>query len=145
MWKAEATAETSATAEAVWRAWEDTTHWNSWNPMIRESSLEGPFVAGTRGSVTPAKGPKSPFELMEVQPQKRWSSRAKIPGARLDIIYELSPGVIGTLITMRAEISGLLSPLFGIIGGGPFKRSLSVAVQNLKALAERDMSNLPPA
>jgi len=140
MWKTESTAETSGNPASVWSAWKDVARWNAWNPMIRESSLDGLFTTGTRGAVTPSKGPKGSFELTEVQPEKRWSSRAKMPGAMLDFIYELTPVSAGTHITMRAEISGLLSPLFGIIVGRQCQQGLPVAVKNLKARAEEGMA-----
>jgi hypothetical protein len=137
MWKTEATAETNGSADAIWAAWQDAAHWNAWHPMIRESGLDGPFVAGSHGWVHPAKGPKGAFVLTDVRSGKGWSSRAKMPGAALDFFYELAPGAAGTRIVMRAEISGPMSPLFGLMIGRQCKEGLPQAVQNLKALAEQ--------
>ncbi|HZU75977.1 MAG TPA: SRPBCC family protein [Dehalococcoidia bacterium] len=137
MWKFESTAETSGDTAAVWRAWEDASHWNSWNPMIQQSGLNGPFATGTAGFVDPTKGPKAGFVLTSVQPERSWSSRAKMPGGALDFFYELVPLSTGTRIVMRAEIHGPLWPLYSILVGRPVKQGLPTAVRNLKARAEQ--------
>ncbi len=137
MWTTEATTEARGSADVVWAAWEDVAHWHDWHPMILESSLSGPFATGSRGFVTPTKGRRGAFVLTAVEPGRHWSSRATMPGGALDFSYTLTPSATGTLITMRATISGPLGFLYRRIIGPLCEAGLPAAVKNLQALAER--------
>lgn len=39
----ECSQNSSASPEAVWQVWSDTSTWPEWNPDIRAISLNGPF------------------------------------------------------------------------------------------------------
>ena len=39
----EASRETSARSEAVWRVWSDVNRWPEWNPDMKEARLTGPL------------------------------------------------------------------------------------------------------
>ena len=47
----EASRETTASAEQVWRVWSDVNSWPEWNPDMKESRLDGPLQQGTRGTI----------------------------------------------------------------------------------------------
>src|SRR5262245_55133260 len=52
MWTYEAGGETAASAEAVWQLWADVDTWPTWNRDIKRISIDGPFAAGGRVSMT---------------------------------------------------------------------------------------------
>src|SRR5437660_1257641 len=53
MWTKEYSAETTASRQAIWRAWADVSRWPVWNPDIAAIELEGPFAEGSRITMTP--------------------------------------------------------------------------------------------
>lgn len=53
------TITTTASADAVWALWSDTTTWPDWDPSVVAVVLDGPFEVGTTGTMTLA----GPFEV----------------------------------------------------------------------------------
>jgi uncharacterized protein YndB with AHSA1/START domain len=136
MWSTEASAETSATPEQVWRIWRDVEGWPRWDPSVRSSSLDGPFVTHSRGRIEPRGGPATDFVLSEVVPGSRFVSSSRLPLARMDFVHEARSMGGRTRITHRIEISGPLSALFGRLLGPGLARDLPRAVAALAAAAE---------
>lgn len=53
MWWTEESIETTASAEAIWRLWADVPRWPDWIADIEHIELSGPFVTGSKLSMTP--------------------------------------------------------------------------------------------
>jgi uncharacterized protein YndB with AHSA1/START domain len=62
-----------APAERLWELLTDLESWPHWGPSVRSATLDGPFAAGTRGTVTTAVGARLPFEITAFDPPHRWS------------------------------------------------------------------------
>ncbi len=67
MRKEERSTETRATPQAVWRIWSDTSTWGKWNPDVISVHLDGPFAAGTTGTMT-TKAATRKMQLGAVEP-----------------------------------------------------------------------------
>jgi uncharacterized protein YndB with AHSA1/START domain len=52
----EASLETSAAPERVWRVWSDVNSWPEWNPDMKDSRLDAPLQVGTRGMINTSCG-----------------------------------------------------------------------------------------
>ena len=68
MWEYEHSTWTAARPEAVWRRWSDMASWPEWNDGVETISVEGPFEAGTRFTMTPPGEEPITMRLTEVRP-----------------------------------------------------------------------------
>ena len=139
MWVARATAETTATPDAVWELWTDVERWKEWDRHVLWSRLDGPFAPGSKGEIKPAAGPKASFVLTEVVPERRFTDCLRLPFATLEYQHELTPVAEGWRITHRVQINGPLAFLFNRIIGRTIAAELPTAVRNLARLADRDI------
>jgi hypothetical protein len=48
-----------AAPEVVFALYADVSGWAGWDPDVRSASIDGPFVTGAVGSLTPMKGPRN--------------------------------------------------------------------------------------
>src|SRR5436190_793043 len=111
-WQFEHSADSSARAQEIWRRYVDVDHWSEWSPGVEWSRLEGPFEVGSTGK---SKAPGSPalrFRVMAVEPQVKFTTKARLPGASLVFEHVLESLGTGARITHRATLSGPLAPLY---------------------------------
>lgn len=89
MWSTEFGIDTAASPAAVWRLLADVDSWPAWNGAVGQVELDGPFLAGTTGLLTPPGQEPLPFRLVEVDPERGYVSET----------------VIAETVTLRAENS----------------------------------------
>lgn len=110
----------------VWALWEDVETWPLWDNEVDWVRLKGPFENGTRGRLKPASGPAMAFELADVVPNRRFSTRTRMP--LTDVVFEheyLVEEASGPARIRHSVImAGLLTPLFGQVMGRPIKAHL---------------------
>jgi Polyketide cyclase / dehydrase and lipid transport len=135
IWKLEHSAETEAQPAAVWDRYTDVAHWSEWSTKgVEESSLDGKFEVGSKGTSKAPHLPKGRFELIEVEPERRFVSKVKLPGGTMTFEHQLEPTDGGTRITHRARIEGPLSFLWSPMLGWSVKRGLPSGVERLAEL-----------
>jgi hypothetical protein len=135
-WQCEHSAESEASPEAVWRRYVDVENWSEWSKKgVEESSIDGDFEVGTTGTSKAPHLPKGKFELVAVEPEKRFASKAKLPGATLLFEHMLEPADGGTRITHRATLDGPLTFLWSPVVGVIIKRGMPDSVECLADLA----------
>jgi hypothetical protein len=125
-----------ATAERVFRIYENVSAWHTWDPDTNRASLEGPFAVGSRGSLTPSKGNTVPMLLTKVEPNSCFTVESKIPLFRMVFEHELVPQGNALKIIHRVTLSGLLSVLLGRMLVKQLNQGLPVTLASLKRLAE---------
>ena len=126
----EHSAESGASAEAVWRRYADVGEWADWSPAIEWARLDGPFEVGTRGKSKARGAPASRFRLVRVEPDRVFASSVWLPGARLEFEHSIEPQEAGVRITHRATLSGPLARLYE-------KRIRTLTEESLPAGVER--------
>ncbi|HDI3197774.1 SRPBCC family protein [Vibrio cholerae] len=129
---------TDATAEQVWAIWEQAELWPSWDSELVWVKLDGPFKAGTQGKMQPVGGPVVEFTLTEVEVNRKFIDRARLPLTTLDFahFYEHTGDKEGTsYIRHSVTMTGLLAPLFGFILGRKIKKHLRGAMEDLSQKA----------
>lgn len=131
----EHSAESKAPPASIWERYTDVKLWREWSQGVEESSLEGEFEAGSKGTLKPPQLPKSRFELVEVEPERRFVSRTKLPGGTLSYEHLLKPASGGTRITHRASFAGPLRRVWIRLVGWIVKRELPDGVERLAELA----------
>lgn len=111
----ERSVETSASPQAAWKLWSDPTTWPEWNPDVQSMTLNGPFAAGTTGTMKTKQGTRA-VQLTEVVPGKSFRLETTvIPLTRFAFECKVSAGPGGkTTISQSIMVGG---PLGGVVGG----------------------------
>lgn len=118
------TVETTASPETVWKIWQDVSKWNTWDHGIEFSTINGPFQAGTTGTLKPKGGPLVHTTLTQVEPMKMFADEAKLPLTRIIVSHSLTESGGKTYVTHTIEMRGLLSFVFAFLMGRNMKKNL---------------------
>ena len=128
----------SAPAAAIWPLWADTARWPEWDAGVRSVVIDGPFAAGTSGTMTMDGMPPIPFTLTEVTEGRSFTDETRLPDAFLRFEHVLTDVEGGTKITYRVTIDGPE-------GFGPqVTEDTPDAMQALARLAEAETSGASP-
>jgi Polyketide cyclase / dehydrase and lipid transport len=107
MWTLTATARTRAAAARVWAIYGDVANWPRWDYGMAFYRPDGPFAAGTAGTLQPVGGPELPFTITYVEERRRFDDRTPLgPDHAIIARHELTPLAEGTQITHIVEIEG---------------------------------------
>ena len=111
----ERSVETTASPQAVWKIWTDAPTWQEWNPDVQSMSLNGPFAAGTTGTMKTKQGTRQ-VQLIEVLPGRSFRLETTvIPLTRFAFECQVIAGPSGkTTISQGIRVGG---PLGGLVGG----------------------------
>ena len=135
-WEFEHSADSKASPAAIWERYKDVDNWSEWSTKgVAESSLDGEFQVGTEGTSKAPNLPKGKFELIEVEPEQGFASKAKLPGATLVFEHRLEPIEGGTRITHRATLDGPLSAVWRPAISRIIERGLTPGVERLAELS----------
>lgn len=100
----------SAPASAVWALWSDTSTWPDWDPSVEAVRLDGPFEAGTTGTMTLAGPFEVPVTLDVVEPGVRYLDRLSMGDLeiRIDhVVADLADSDSGGCeVTVSTTITG---------------------------------------
>jgi hypothetical protein len=130
------TVETTASLSAIWKTWEDVSSWNTWDPCIESSTINGPFQAGTTGTLKLKKGSTLHTRLTQVEPMKMFVDEAKLPLTRIIVTHSLTKSGGKTCVTHKIEMKGLLSFLFAFLVGRDMKKKLPEEMMTMVRNAE---------
>lgn len=132
----EHTVETSASPAAIWEIWQDVVSWKSWDHGIEYSTINGPFVAGSTGTIKPKGGPLLHTKLMQVEPLKSFVDEAKLPLTQILVSHTLKKAGAKTFVTHRIEMKGLLAFFFAFVIGRNMKKNLPEEMASMIKKAE---------
>jgi hypothetical protein len=118
------TVETTASPEAIWEVWQDVANWNTWDHGIEYSTIDGPFKAGTTGTLKPKGGPLVHTKLTTVEPKKLFIDEAKLTLARIIVSHFLTESNGKTHVTHQIEMTGPLAIFFAFVIGRNMKKNL---------------------
>ena len=125
-----------ASAERVFKIYENVSAWHTWDPDTKQASLDGPFEVGSRGLLTPNKGNTVPMLVTQVKPNSCFTVESKIPLFRMVFEHEIVPQGNVVKVTHRVTFFGLLKVLVGRMLVNQLNQGLPVTLGNLKKLAE---------
>jgi polyketide cyclase/dehydrase/lipid transport protein len=134
-WEFEHSAESEAPPGKIWDHYADVEQWSEWSKGVEESTLDGEFEAGSKGTTKPPNLPRTRFELIEVEPERRFVSQAKLPGGTLRLDHLLEPANGGSRITHKATLAGPLSFVWKPVVSRIVSRELPDGVERLAELA----------
>jgi Polyketide cyclase / dehydrase and lipid transport len=127
----------AAPANVIFALYADVPNWPTWDPDAKAASIEGAFVSGAKGVITPNGGPKSTLYFTEVIRNRSFTVDCKLPLCLMRFEHELEAAGNGTRATHRVIFSGALAFFFGRVIGNGMKKSLPQALAGLKAAAEK--------
>ena len=124
------------TREKVWEVLTDVQSWHIWDTEILEAKLDGGFVVGAKGTMTPKSGPKLKFYISEIEPNKSYTFNTIMPVGKLVIKRTLNTVKNEIEFTDDIQFAGFLKYVFGLMLGGQFRRVLPDVMLKFKNLAE---------
>ncbi len=120
----------------VWQTLTDVTNWHVWDTELVDAMLEGEFVVGTKGELTPKKGPKLKFYISEILPQQSYTFNTILPVGELVIKRSLKTENQITHFTDDIAFTGFLKYILGFMLGKQFRSVLPEVMNKFKQLAE---------
>jgi hypothetical protein len=131
----ERSVETTASPQAAWKIWSDTNSWPEWNPDVQSMTLNGPFAAGTTGTMKTKQGTRA-IQLTEVVPGTSFRLETTvIPLTRFAFACKVSAGPAGkTTLSQAIRVGG---PLGGLVGGMMGKQIADTFPALLQGLARK--------
>lgn len=127
---------TTATSDKIWQVWTDVPNWKQWDKGLKEAIIEGEFVVGTKGKLIPDNGPKSKFVISELESNKSYTFKTKIPFGWLIIKRTLEVKNDKTFFTHDVEFTGLLKKILGKKLGENYKAMLPSLMTKIKQIVE---------
>jgi hypothetical protein len=101
------TIETDVPAEAIWALYEDVSTWPSWDGQAEKITRDGPFQAGTTGTMKFVGQDPLPYRLAKVEPLREFVDETPAEGLLVRVSHRLEALASGRLqITYAAEIKG---------------------------------------
>ena len=101
------TVETDVAPEAVWALYEDVTTWPSWDAQAEKVTREGPFRAGTTGTMKFVDQDPLNYRLAKVEPLREFVDETPAGPLLVRVSHLLEPVADGRLrITYSADIEG---------------------------------------
>jgi len=140
----QATITSAAAPSAFFAKWADMATWPEWNGDTEWVRLDGPFVAGATGVLKPKGGPKTKFVVARLVPDHEFTDVSQLLGARLTFrhLVEITPHGT-TRVNVTATLGGPLARVWNLILGKGIAASLQKDLDQLKAAAEAQPSDLP--
>jgi len=136
MWTYEHSIETAASPESIWPLYTDVPAWPRWDQGLEWVTLDGPFAAGSTGSLkVPGQDPL-PFTILDVRPLEGFSDETYIPGLAIRFDHSLERTSSGkTRITHRVSITGPGAAEAGPHLGPQITADVPEAMESLAGLA----------
>jgi hypothetical protein len=107
MWRTEHTHDSDAAPEAVFALWADVEGWPAWDASLIAAALEGPFAAGTTGTLHPHGMPEPiAFALTAVEPGAGFADETRLGPIVLRFEHRVEPRGAGSRIVVSVEAEG---------------------------------------
>ena len=99
--------EADVCAEAIWALYDDTATWPTWDAQAELVTRDGPFAAGTTGTMRFRGQDPLPYTLTSVEPLREFTDETAVGEIVVRVSHRLEPLQSGRLrITYVAEIDG---------------------------------------
>ena len=123
--------QTSASADVIWKLWENVQDWPSWDKELKWVSINGPFIEGQTGKLKQKGAPVSRFKIIKCIPCKQFTDVAKLPFSQLIFDHYLTIENDKTIVTHHILIKGPLSWIFQKLLGPKLSKGLDQALPQL--------------
>lgn len=104
-WQFQFSLQCTVPRDFAWSFWTDVKNW-ALDADVETVTIDGPFVAGTRGhTVSRSSGPIN-WSIAEADPARRAVLEFPAPGAVAVFVWKFEDSPTGTAITQEASLSG---------------------------------------
>jgi polyketide cyclase/dehydrase/lipid transport protein len=100
------TVETDVPAAAIWALYEDVRTWPLWDDQAEEVTRDGPFAAGTAGTMTFTGQDPLPYRLVKVESEREFIDETPVGELVVRVSHRLEPAAGGLRVTYAARIDG---------------------------------------
>jgi hypothetical protein len=132
---ATASVTSSAPPAAFFAKWADMATWPEWNLDTEWVRLDGPFAPGATGVLKPKGGPKVPFVVAELGPD-RFVDVSRLLGARLTFDHRVTAADGATTVSVAVTLQGPLAFAWRLILGKGIAASAQPDLDRLAGCAE---------
>ena len=137
MWHYEHSVDTTANQETLWRLWSDIPGGPRWNEGIAQIEFGGPFVAGSKFTMTPPGQDPIEMRIIEVVPGELFTDGMDAGDFLVRTIHRLDDARDGrTRVTYRTEITGPAADDVGPMLGPEITADFPQVIAALVKLAE---------
>jgi hypothetical protein len=134
-------ATSTAPPSAFFDRWADMDTWPEWDEAVRWVRRDGPFAAGTTGSLKPSSGPTVAFVIETLVPDREFTDRSSLPGAGLTIRHVVAVGGDGrTAVDDVVSLDGPLAGVWKLIVGRGIATSTPAGLRRLVDVVEADVA-----
>ena len=107
MWSFQHSVECPLSRDQAWKFWSNVDNWTKVDPAVEWATLNGPFIAGTRGTTKPRGSEPNQWVLTNVDDGRTATIEITLPGAcvRFRWLFEDTEGG-GSKITQIASLDG---------------------------------------
>jgi hypothetical protein len=127
--------ETDAPATSIWSLYEDVTTWPSWDADAEVITRDGPFAAGSTGTMKFRGQDTLAYTLTKVEPLREWIDETPVGDIVVRVSHRLDPLDGGRLrLTYAAEVDGPEAMANGI--GAAITADFPATMESLIALAK---------
>jgi hypothetical protein len=126
----------AASPAAVWRLYSDVSQWPTFDAEAERIQLDGPFTAGSRGTMKFRGQEPLAFTLTEVEPERVFTDETPVGEAVVRVRHRLEASADGVRITQRVEIDG--PEAFAAELGAMITADMPATMTRLARLAEED-------
>ena len=99
--------ETDVSAAAIWALYEDVSTWPGWDAQAELVTRDGPFAAGSTGTMKFAGQDALAYRLTRVEPLREFVDETPVGDIVVRVSHLLEPAGAGLLrLTYAAEIDG---------------------------------------
>ena len=107
MWHTEHTHDTPASPEAVFALWADVEGWPAWDASLVATTLDGPFAAGSTGTLHPQGMPEPiAFTITAVEEGSGFADETRLGPLVLRFRHRVEPRGEGARIVVEIEAEG---------------------------------------
>lgn len=121
---------------SVFTVYADVERWPAWDPDTRSASIEGPFVTGAVGRLTPAKGLPVPMRFVSVDPEASFTVVSQVLFSTMVFEHTLRPEGDGVVATHGVAFRGPFAWFLRRLVGNRVRHGLPVTMRHLKAYVE---------
>jgi hypothetical protein len=85
------TVEADLTADAIWALYEDVSTWTEWDAQAEWVTRDGPFVAGTTGTMKFKGQEPLEYRLAKVEPGREFVDETPVGELVVRVLHVLEP------------------------------------------------------
>ena len=134
---ARASLVSSAGPQQFFERWCDLDSHPEWAAGMEYLRLEEPFAVGARGRLKVRGGHEAQFVVTECVPGRSYADTTILDGAELTVHHEATKHAAGSVVVLRAWLTGLRAAEHAEHMRGPVQQSLDRDLAALASLLER--------